>query len=135
MKSLRQIIREQIDYGNYPERMDPGTTRRLSNPEKNLYGNNPAMPQGTLDVQRLASDRFKKVVDKLRTAINQPDLTPAYVKGIIMQEFATSVQNAKRIELQFTEELEELAVQSALKVTETPEGKYNIDAKLTGNEI
>lgn len=135
MKSLKRIIREQIDYGNYPERMDPGSVRRISDPQQNLYGTNPAMPQGTLDVQRLASDRFKKVVDKLRTAINQPDLTPKYVQGIIMQEFADSAHNAKTIELRFKEELEELAVQAELKTTETPEGKYNIDAELTGNEL
>jgi hypothetical protein len=135
MKRLKQIIREQIDYGDYPERMDPNTTRRLGNPEQNLYGTNPAMPRGTLDVQRLASDRFKKVVDKLRTAINQPDLTPRYVQEMIMREYANAVANAKRIELQFNEELEELAIQSALKITETPEGRYNIDAKLTGEEV
>jgi hypothetical protein len=129
---MSKKIREQIDYGDYPERMDPGTERRISDPEKNLYGTNPAMPGGSLDVQRLASDRFKKVVDKLRGAINQPDLTPRYVQEMIMREFQTSTMNAKSIELRFTEELEELAVQSALKMTETPEGKYNIDAKLTG---
>ena len=134
MKNLMRAIREQIDYGNYPERMDPNTTRRLGDPEQNLYGTNPAMPRGTLDVQRLASDRFKKVVDKLRSAINQPDLTPRYVQEMIMREYANAVANAKGIELQFNEELEELAIQSALKITETPEGRYNIDAKLTGEE-
>ena len=128
-------LKEQIDYGDYPERMDPGTERRLGDPEKNLYGTNPAMPRGSLDVQRLASDRFKKVVDKLRTAINQPNLTSEYVEGMIMQEFATSVVRAKEIELRFKEELEELAVTAGLKITETPEGRYNIDAKLTDNGV
>lgn len=131
MKSLRRIIREQIDYGNYPERMDPGTERSLSNPETNLYGDNPAMPQGTLDVQRLASDRFKKVVDKLRDVMGVPDLSQQHVQALIQRDFMTSVVNAKRIENQHTEELEELALQVSLEATETPEGKYDIDAKLT----
>ena len=132
MKSLKQIIREQIDYGNYPERMDPGTERGLSNPETNLYGDNPAMPQGTLDVQRLASDRFKKVVDKLRGAMGAPNLTTQQVQASIQRDFMSSVMNAKRIENQHTEELEELALKSSLDATETPEGRYDIDAKLTG---
>jgi hypothetical protein len=129
---MSKKLKEQIDYGDYPERMDPGTERSLGDPEKNLYGTNPAMRGRTQDIERLASDRFKKVVDKLRGAINQPDLTPEYVQEIIMQEFAKSAKRAKSIELRFTEELEELAVTAALKTTETPEGRYNIDAKLTG---
>jgi predicted nucleic acid-binding Zn-ribbon protein len=130
---MSKKLEEQIDYGDYPERIDPGTERSLGDPEKNLYGTNPAMRGGTQDVERLASDRFKKVVDKLRGAINIPDLTPEYVREMIMMEFMRSTMRAKSIELRFTEELEELAVNAALKATETPEGKYNIDAKLTGD--
>ena len=132
MKSLIRAIREQIDYGDYPERMDPGTERSLSNPETNLYGNNPAMPRGTLDVQRLASDRFKKVVDKLREAMGVPNLSTQQVQISIQRDFMSSVMNAKRIENQHTPELEELALKASLDATETPEGKYDIDAKLTG---
>lgn len=132
---MSKKLKEQIDYGDYPERMDPNTERKLGDPERNLYGTNPAMPQGTLDVQRLASDRFKKVVDKLRQAMHQPNLSSRLVQGMIMQDFVRSTMEAKRIENNFTEELEELAIQSSLKVTETPEGRYNINAKLIGQRI
>jgi hypothetical protein len=44
----------------------------------------------------------------------------------------TSVKGAKEIENRHTEELEALAIQVSLEATETPEGKYDIDAKLTG---
>ena len=132
MKKLIKKIREQIEYGDYPERMDPKTERTLGDPERNLYGTNPAMPRGTLDVQKLASQRFKKVVDKLREAMNAPNLNSIQVQQSIQREFISSVLSAKEIENQHEAELEELAVQAALNVTETPEGKYEIDAKLTG---
>lgn len=132
MKKLIKKIREQIEYDDYPERMDPKTERTLGDPERNLYGTNPAMPRGTLDVQKLASQRFKKVVDKLRQAMNTPNLTSIQVQQSIVNEFALSVRRAKEIENRHQAELEELAVQAALNVTETPEGKYEIDAKLTG---
>jgi hypothetical protein len=132
MKKLKQKIREQIDYGDYPERMDPKTERALGDPEKNLYGTNPAMRRGSLDVERLGSDRFKKIVDKLRDVMNAPNLNSANVIQSIQREFMSSVLRAKEIENYHEAELEELAIKSCLELTETPEGKYEIDAKLTG---
>ena len=58
-------IREQIDYGDYPERMDPSLERKLRDPES-PYAKNPAMGKGSEDVQRLVTNRFKQVVDKVR---------------------------------------------------------------------
>lgn len=127
---MKKDVKEQIDYGNYPERMHPRTERKLGDPEQNVFGASPAMPRGSQDVEKLGSDRFKKVVDKLRDAIHQPNLTSAVVQDMIQREFMSSVMRAKSIELQFTDRLEALAVKAALKVTETPEGKYNINAKL-----
>ena len=62
---MARKLKEQIDYGNTPERMDPNLERKLANPES-LYGKNPAMKKGVQDVQRLVSKRFQKVADKLR---------------------------------------------------------------------
>ena len=36
---MSKKLKEQIDYGDYPERMDPGTERSLGDPEKSLYYN------------------------------------------------------------------------------------------------
>jgi hypothetical protein len=64
--------------------------------------------------------------------MNAPNLNSIQVQQSIQREFISSVLSAKEIENQHETELEELAVQAALNVTETPEGKYEIDAKLTG---
>lgn len=131
IKSIIKKIMEQIDYGDYPERMDPGTERRISDPTRNVYGTSPAMPRGTQDIQKIASERFKEVVDKLRAAIDQPTLTSNTARTIIMNEFMSSTIAAKSIERRFKDQLEKLAIKAALDVTETEEGKYNIKAILT----
>ena len=81
---MAKKVREQIDYGNRPERMDPNLERKLSDPES-LYGKNPAMKKGTADVERLVSSRFKKVADKLKQSANIPDLSPRTVQNLYMQ--------------------------------------------------
>ena len=57
-------IKEQIDYGGRREKMDPSLERKLASPDS-LYAQNPAMKKGAADVQRLVSQRFGKVADKL----------------------------------------------------------------------
>ena len=57
---MAKKLKEQIDYGNTPERMDPSLERKLASPE-NLYASNPAMKKGVADVQRLVSNRFQIV--------------------------------------------------------------------------
>ena len=39
---MAKKLKEQIDYGTTPERMDPNLERKLASPE-NLYAQNPAM--------------------------------------------------------------------------------------------
>jgi hypothetical protein len=50
-------IKEQINYGDRPERMDPRLERKLGSPES-LYAKNPALRKGVADVERLVSSRF-----------------------------------------------------------------------------
>ena len=64
---MAKKFNEQIDYGNTPERMDANLERKLGSPE-GLYAKNPAMKKGVKDVERLVSQRFQKVADKLRDA-------------------------------------------------------------------
>ena len=46
---MAKKIKEQLDYGNRPERMDPNLERKLASPE-GLYAQNPAMKNKEGDV-------------------------------------------------------------------------------------
>jgi hypothetical protein len=129
---MAKKVREQIDYGNRPERMDPNLERKLSDPES-LYGKNPAMKKGSADVERLVSSRFKKVVDKLKQSANIPDLSPRTVQNLYMQ-MMSRLPYIMQVESRHKEELEQLAIQASLDETEVPEGWVEIEANL-GNPI
>jgi hypothetical protein len=125
---MAKRVREQIDYGNRPERMDPNLERKLSDPES-LYGKNPAMKKGAADVERLVSSRFKKVADKLKKSANIPNLSPNAVQSLYMQ-MMSRIPYIMQIEAANKEELEQLAIQASLDETEVPEGWVDIQANL-----
>lgn len=133
---MRRKLKEQIDYGNTPERMDPNLERKLASPDS-LYATNPAMKKGVADVQRLVSNRFQKVTDKLRQVTGIQDLSSKQVQGMVYQEMMRKLPNIMRIESAHRDELIELAIQSSLNEGEVPEGRYQIEANLgtpdTGN--
>jgi len=122
-------IKEQIDYGGRRERMDPNLERKLGSPE-NLYAQNPAMKKGPDDVQRLVSQRFGKVADKLKEAVGNQNISSQQVQGMIYSEMMRKLPNIMRIEAAHKEELEQLAVEASLEEGEVPEGRYQIDAQL-----
>ena len=130
---MSKVIREQIDYGDYPERMDPNLERKLKSKES-LYATNPAFRKGEKDVSRIASSRFKKVVDKLRQAKSLQSITPNMVQRIYMEEMS-KVPMIIQIESRHKEELEELAKKVSLDETEVPEGWYQIEALLNREPI
>lgn len=130
---MSKVIREQIDYGDYPERMDPNLEKKLKSPES-LYAKNPAFRKGEKDVQRIASSRFKKVVDKLRQAKSLQTITPSMIQRIYMEEMG-KVPMIIRIESAHKEELEALAKKVSLDETEVPEGWYQIEALLNREPI
>ena len=125
---MAKRVREQIDYGNRPERMDPNLERKLSDPES-LYGKNPAMKKGAADVERLVSSRFKKVADKLKQSANIPNLTPNAVQSLYMQ-MMSRIPYIMQIESENKEELEQLAIDASLDETQVPEGWVDIQANL-----
>ena len=133
---MAKKLKEQIDYGNTPERMDPNLERKLASPE-GMYATNPAMKKGVEDVQRLVSKRFQKVADKLRQVTGIQDLSSKQVQGMVYQEMMRKLPNIMRIEAAHKDELIELAIQSSLDEGEVPEGRYQIEATLgmpdTGN--
>lgn len=130
---MSKVIREQIDYGDYPERMDPNLERKLKSAES-LYAQNPAFRKGAKDVSRIASSRFKKVVDKLRQARTLQSITPNMIQRIYMEEMS-KVPMIIQIEARHRQELEELAKKVSLEETEVPEGWYQIEALLNREPI
>ena len=130
---MAKRIKEQLDYGDYPERMDPNLERKLKSKES-LYAQNPAFKKQEKDVQRIASSRFKKVVDKLRQAKGLERLTPSMVQRIYMEEMS-KVPMIIGIESRHKEELEELAKKVSLEETEVPENWYQIEARLNREPI
>ena len=133
---MAKKLKEQIDYGNTPERMDPNLERKLGSPES-LYGKNPAMTKGPADVQRLVSKRFQKVADKLREVTGIEDLSSQQVQGMVYQEMMRKLPNIMRIESAHRDELIELAKEASLDEAEVPADWYQIEATLgmpdTGN--
>jgi len=126
---MAKRLKEQVEYGNRPERMDPNLERKLGDPE-GLYAKNPAMKKGTQDVQRLISQRFGKVADKLKEVTGNRNISSKQVQGMIYQEMMNKLPNIMRIEGAHKEELEQLAVDASLEEGEVPEDWYQIDAHL-----
>ena len=125
---------EQIDYGNYPERMDRSLERKLQSPE-NMYANNPAMGKGSEDVQRLGTSRFKKVVDKLREVTGRNDLSSKQVQMLIFSELLSKLPGIMQIESGNRDRLEELAVRACLEETEISPDWFIIKPSLNREPI
>jgi len=125
----KKNFREQIEYGDRPERMDPSLVSKLGDPES-LYGQNPAMRRGPKDVERLVSSRFQKVADKLSQVTGIQDLSSRQVQGMVYQEMMSKLPKIAQIEARHKDQLEQLAIQASLDETETPEGWYQIEANL-----
>jgi len=126
---MAKKLKEQIDYGNTPERMDPSLVRKLASPD-NLYAQNPAMKKGPADVQRLVSQRFQKVADKLRQVTGIQDLSSQQVQGMVYNEMMMKLPNIMRIEAAHKDELIQLAIDASLEEGQVPEGWYQIEGHL-----
>lgn len=125
---MAKKIREQLDYGDRPERMDPNLERKLGDPE-GLYGKNPAMRKGPKDVERLVSSRFKKVADKLKSVPGVRNLSPRVIQGFYMQ-MMNRIPEVMAIEARHRDALIELAKKASLEESEVPEGWVEIIAEL-----
>ena len=126
-----KIYEAPIDYGDYPERMDPNLERKVGSPES-LYAKNPAFRKGAADVERLIGTRFKEVIDRVRDAYNQPNLSSEQVKRQIMMQMNMLTMQVMRIENEHNEELVDLALDLALEETGTDRDWYQFDLTLGG---
>ena len=127
-------IKEQIDYGNRPERMDPNLERKLRSGE-NIYSDNPSFKKGSEDVQRLVSSRFGKVADKLKEVTGNQNISSQQVQAMIYREMMSKVPTIMQIEGRHREELENLAIEACLEETEVPSDWYEIVARLNRQPI
>lgn len=126
---MAKKIREQIDYGNTPERMDPNLERKLGNPES-LYAQNPALKKGAADVQRLVTQRFRKVADKLRQVTGIENLSSKQVQSMVYQEMMSKLPRIMSIESRHKDELIQLAIEASLEEAEVPEDTFQIEGIL-----
>ena len=126
---MAKKLKEQLDYGDRPERMDPNLEKKLASPDS-LYAQNPAMRKGVADVQRLVSQRFGKVADKLKEVVGNRNINSQQVQGMIYNEMMGKLRNIMSIESAHKDELEQLAVDASLEEQEVPEGWYVIEPHL-----
>jgi len=128
MKNKR--IKEQIDYGDYPERMDPSIQSKLEKGET-PYSKHPSMPQGEKNFDQIvASKRFKDVVDKfIRYSGQRPPRGGNAFMNLMMSAMGM-MREINQIEQQNKETLENLAIELVKKEMGIPEGKINFEATL-----
>lgn len=127
-------VKEQIQYGDRPERMSPGLEKRLGDPES-LYGKSPAMKKGSKDVERLVSSRFQKVAEKLSSITGIEDLSSMQVQQMVYQDLMSKVPNIMQIESRHKEELEQLAIEACLDEAEATADEFEIRAYLNRTPI
>jgi len=113
---IRKIVKEApVDYGDYPERMDPKIQRRIEDPE-GLYAKNRAFRGGVSDVEKITGKRFKEVVDYVKRYFGtEQNVTSPQVKMAIQGQQMQAVSQAMRLEPDYKEQLRDLAVEIAAK--------------------
>jgi hypothetical protein len=133
MKKFKKL-KEQISYGDRPERMDPRLERGLGDPES-LYAKSSALRKGSKDVERMVSSRFLKVAEKLRDVTGINDVSSQQVQGMIFREQMSKVPRIMGIEARHKDELEQLAIEACLEEAETTEEFFKIRAFLNRTPI
>ena len=127
LETIKNIKEMPVDYGDNPERIEPGLEDKLST-QDTPYKDNPAFPQDTPDglpsnwEELLASKRFKDVVEKVKrytgTEGNVTDQGTFMSLVGTMQQMLNSVL---QFESEHKEYLENLAVELVKKEMALPE--------------
>ncbi|NBO22818.1 hypothetical protein EBU94_05700 [bacterium] len=127
----KRVYREQVDYGDYPERMDPSIQRKLEM-SGTPFSTHPAMPKGEKNFDQIvASKRFKDVVDRFqRYAGTRQPLRGQNAFMNLMMGAMRMMQQIAQIEQQNKQQLEQLAINLVKKEMGIPEGKINFIAEL-----
>jgi hypothetical protein len=134
-KLIKRKLKEQLDYSG-SERMDPRLEKKLADPES-MFAKNPAFKRGAADVQKLYSDSFNELVEKVRNVVGKDDLTPNELASIISNTMFRNVKAIQDIEQSNSDELVELAIEGTLNEMEISDDTFNIKATLgmPGNDV
>lgn len=115
---IERVIKEAPvdDYlQDYEERMHPRTKERIEDPE-GIYAKNKAFKGGTSDVERVATTRFKEIVDYVKRYFGtDQNITDPTVKRAIQMEQMMAVRQVMSIEPRHREALRDLAMEIAAK--------------------
>ena len=127
-------IQEQIDYGDYPERMDPGLERKLRDPE-HPFAKNPAFQEGSEEIQRLATRRFKQVVDKVRQVTGREAINSPMVARMLFTEIYQKIPQIISIESRHKDALEKLSIDASVDEAQIPKDWFVIESYLNREPI
>ena len=127
-------IQEQIDYGDYPERMDPGLERKLRDPE-HPFAKNPAFQEGSEEIQRLATRRFKQVVDKVRQVTGREAINSPMVARMLVAEIYQKIPQIISIESRHKDALEKLSIDASVDEAQIPKDWFVIESYLNREPI
>lgn len=130
-KIKNKITNEQVDYGDYPERMHPSIQKKLEKGET-PYSEHPAMPEGEKNFDQIvASKRFKDVVDKFaHYAGSRQPLRGGDAMMRLMMTAMNMLSTINNIEQRNKTYLENLAIDLVMKQMGIPKGKINYIAEL-----
>ena len=127
-------LQEQIDYGDYPERMDPSLERKLRDPES-PYAGNPALQRGSEDVQKLVTNRFKQVVDKVREVSGRESINSPMLARMLIGQMYQKLPSIINMEARHKDALENLAIESCLEDAQVPSDWFVVEAYLNREPI
>jgi hypothetical protein len=129
-----------VDYGNKPERMSPDLEDKLANKE-HPFKDNPAIPQTKPEGQPsnfeelISSKRFADVVEKVKHFTNlQGNITTQNSFAQLQNLMARAHFDIIEFERNHKPELEQLALDLVKKEMAIPEGAFQYDIKITGDE-
>lgn len=138
LETIKNIKEMPVDYGDNPERIEPGLEDKLAT-QDTPYKDNPAFQQDVPDglpsnwEELLASKRFKDVVEKVkRYTGSEGNVTDqSTFMGLVgtMQQMLNSVLEFESTNKEY---LENLSIELVKKEMAIPEGSLQFDAKLVG---
>ena len=134
-KLINQKLREELEYTG-PERMDPKLEKKLADPNS-MFGQNPALKRGALDVQKLYSRSFNDVLNRVRKIAGKETLTPNELKLIVASKVQKNAIAIQQLESRYSDELIELAINETLNEMEVSDDEFIINASLgiPGNDV
>ena len=88
------------------------------------------MGKGSEDVQRLVTNRFKQVVDKVREVTGRETINSQMLGRMLVSEMYQKVPQVIQIESRHRDALENLAIEACLEDTQIPSDWFIVEANL-----